>query len=163
MNLGESTAFNQKLVVMAEEIGTKGVNAFVEAMGTAYTKMDETSQKMFASLASTIDIDEIKNLDDFKTILEDFGISVSQFKPNELEEIGDKLQALAAKQKRTIIDLSKAESQLTSLKSAKDIVKETINKDETTYSEDDFNTLKSAGISTEDFFYDGDTYTYLGD
>ncbi|MCI6366913.1 MAG: hypothetical protein MR911_10535 [Spirochaetia bacterium] len=33
----------------------------------------------------------------------------------------------------------------------------------TSFSEEDWNTLKSAGISMDDFFFTGETYNYLGD
>lgn len=162
MYLGDQTVFNQRLVAIATEMGQTGVDKFLDVLSTTYGDLNERSQKILASMASTIDLEDIQTMDDFINVLEDLGINVQDLSDDTLEKLNGQIQALAATSKRTIIDLDKAESKLESLKSAKDIVEKAADNKTTTYSEEDFATLKSAGISMDDFFYNGETYQYLG-
>lgn len=165
MNLGEQTAFNQKLVAIATEMGQTGVGKFLEVFSAVYSdnSLVNSEKKALLNALPTIDLEDIQTYEDFENVLDNLGIDVKNLSEKNLSNLKDSLGALAATSKRTIIDLTQAKNKLESLKSSKSLVESAIDNNTTSFSEEDWNTLKSAGISMDDFFFTGETYNYLGD
>lgn len=164
MNLGEQTAFNQKLVAIATEMGQTGVDKFLEVFSAVYSdsSLVDSEKKALLSALPTIDLEDIQTYEDFENVLDNLGIDIENLSEESLSDLKDSLGALAATSKRTIIDLTQAKDKLESLKSSKSLVESAMDNNTTSFSEEDWNTLKSAGISMDDFFFTGETYNYLG-
>ena len=164
MNLGEQTAFNQKLVAIATEMGQTGVDKFLEVFSAVYSdsSLVNSEKKALLNALPTIDLEDIQTYEDFENVLDNLGIDVKNLSEKNLSNLKNSLGALAATSKRTIIDLTQAKNKLESLKSSKSLVESAMDNNTTSFSEEDWNTLKSAGISMDDFFFTGETYNYLG-
>lgn len=164
MNLGDQTAFNQRLVAIATEMGQTGVDNFLKVFSTVFEdeSLVDSEKTALLNALPTIDLEDIQTYKDFENVLDDLGIDIENLSEENLSDLKESIGALAATSKRTIIDLTQAKNKLESLKSSKSLVESAMDDNTTSFSEEDWQTLKSAGISMDDFFFTGETYNYLG-
>lgn len=163
MTAGAAKSFNELLSTIMVDMGAEGVSSYLNLADSIMEKLSAGGQKKFLEGLSLINLEDIENAEDLREALDGIGISAIELTDKELKELNEEIQAMAAVASRTIVDLADAEKAISAGINSKKILQEAIDNNEFEFSEEDYETLKAAGASTEDFFYDGETYTYLGD
>ena len=162
--LGAQQEFADIIESTLVESGIQGANSYIDVVEGIYDSLNtDASRNALIEGLSLVDINEIENVNDLTDALEELGIQNRELSEDELKDLSGSLEGLKAVAKRTIVDINEAKSQINAGKAAEDVVETAIENDTSQFSEEDFNKLLAAGVDTEDFFYDGEIYTYLGD
>lgn len=163
MTSGQAKAFSDTLSSVMIDMGLEGVQAYSTLFESTMSKLSEGGKKKLLDNLSLIDLQDIENAEDLREALESIGISAIELTDEELKDLNEEIQAMAATASRTIVDISKAQKAISAGVNSEKILKEAIEDNSFEFSEEDYNTLLAAGASSSDFFYDGETYAYLGD
>ena len=163
MTSGSAKAFNDSLSSIMINMGTQGVDSYLNLVDYLVPKLTAGGQKKLLENLSLINLEDIENAEDLREALDNIGISAIELTDDELKELNKEIQAMAAVASRTIVDIDKAQKAIDAGVNSKKLLQEAIDDNEIEFSKEDYETLKAAGASSSDFFYDGETYTYLGD
>lgn len=166
MTAGAAKVFNDTISSIAIDMGQQGVDSYlnlVHSLAGENGKLSAGGQKILLENLSLINLQDIENAEDLREALDNIGISSIELTDKELKDLNEEIQAMASVASRTIVDIDKAKKAISSGKSATKLLQEAIDDGQISFEEEDYETLKAAGASSGDFFYDGETYTYLGD
>lgn len=163
MTSGAAKDFNNILSSIMIDMGAQGVDSYLTLVDSLSNKLTEGGKKKLLDNLSLIDLQDIENAEDLREALDSIGISAIELTDEELKDLNEEIQAMAATASRTIVDISKAQKAISAGVSSEKILKEAIEDNNFEFSEEDYETLLAAGASSSDFFYDGETYAYLGD
>lgn len=158
------SALSNALDTVAINQGFGAANSLAALMTTTLPSYldNQTSKDAFHNNLSKFDFSSINDIEEFKKQLNSIGVNISELSNEELSQLEAALKAFANTTSRTIIDINKAKSQISAGKQSESILKEAIENGTDTFDAEQYSTLIAAGASTENFFYDGETYHYLG-
>lgn len=163
MSIDEAENFNEVLSSLAIDAGAKGASIYLDLVDSLHQSLSEEGKKKLLDGLSLINLEDIKNAEELREALDSIGISAIDLTDEELKELNEEIQAMATVARRTIVDIDKAKKAIDAGKNSKKILQEAIDDNEYQFDEEEYETLKAAGASSSDFFYDGETYTYLSD
>jgi hypothetical protein len=93
-------------------------------------KLSTGGKKKLLENLSLIDLQDIENAEDLREALDSIGISAIDLTDEELKELNEEIQAMAAVASRTIVDIDKAKKAIDAGVNSKKILQEAIDDNE---------------------------------